>query len=130
MFDYFDEQGWNDETKLTLCEHFIAESGLTDKFVTYLTKIADEENAENETPTGDSMFKLDKKQHDAMGAKIDEVVAFLRDAAEQGQSDHDDKSEKWQEGDAAAAAIDWIDKLTDAADNIENAWADVEISAK
>ena len=75
------------------------------------------------------MFKVDSKEHIAMDNKIGEVVAWLRDAAQEKQSDWDDKSEKWQESDAASEAVDWIESLGQAADDIESAWGEVKESA-
>ncbi len=38
------EQGWNDQSKITILEGFISEVGLMGSFLTYAQEIADGEN--------------------------------------------------------------------------------------
>lgn len=54
-----------------------------------------------------------------------QVIDLLEAEADQAQSEYDDKSEKWQEGDKASAVSEWIDHLRAVvADDVEEAQID------
>lgn len=71
----------------------------------------------------------ERKELDTMLAVYNSARETLmercREIAETWQGEYDERSEKWQESDAAEAATDRIDTLNQAADDFEN--ADVEI---
>lgn len=58
-------------------------------------------------------------------SKYNEELQQTRDAlegiADDMQSEYDDKSEKWQEGDRASSVSEWIDTIRDALSEFEDA---------
>jgi hypothetical protein len=57
--------------------------------------------------------------------ELAEAAAFAAQIAESRQGEYDDKSDKWQEGDKASAAADWISEWENfEADEIEIEWPD------
>lgn len=61
-------------------------------------------------------FKLSPEVAEAVA----KLASDLRAEAADHQSIWDDRSEKWQEGDAGSAAASWIEDLENLADELEN----------
>lgn len=53
---------------------------------------------------------------DAANAARDEALSALDDAATEAETYYDERSEKWQEGDAGQAYSEWKDELANARD--------------
>lgn len=75
--------------------------------------------AETTTRLEESIAKLEEArvpvlaELTTLNAQREELAALLEPIVERAQGEWDDKSERWQEGDAAQAATDWIEKLTE-----------------
>ena len=54
-----------------------------------------------------------------LNGTLTELAVILSDERDQAQSDFDDKSETWQEGDRGSAVADWITRLDELVDNVE-----------
>lgn len=55
-----------------------------------------------------------------LNKRIETLASDLRDAAEEFRNLYDERSERWQEGDAAMAADTWIESIENLADELEN----------
>lgn len=61
-------------------------------------------------------FKLSRD----LTKRIGTLASDIRDAVDGFRELYDERSERWQEGDAATAADTWIESLENLADELEN----------
>jgi ribosome recycling factor len=66
------------------------------------------------------MNKARQKIVTAARAKIEEAKADIEALRDDMQNEYDDKSERWQEGEAGQAASEELDTINAIADSIEN----------